>query len=152
MSKLWLLSLVGIKYSKIVREFSTKQNVKYWIYVWYISPPFEGGVAGPLFNYDTNADTGRGGWLFIKFPDLFFWRFFLSHFLQIQVPGILICFQTSVLRIQGLQDIDLFFYLFLFYDIHHADFHQAQLQVFLKHKKSQLCSYLYCVVFWIFLH
>ena len=27
------------------------------------------------------------------------------------------------------------------------DFHQAQLQVFLKHKKSQLCSYLYCVVF-----
>jgi len=27
----------------------------------YISPPFEGGVAGPLFNFDTNADTGRGG-------------------------------------------------------------------------------------------
>jgi hypothetical protein len=24
-------------------------------------PPFEGGVAGPLINYDTNADTGRGG-------------------------------------------------------------------------------------------
>jgi len=22
---------------------------------------FEGGVAGPLWNYDTNADTGRGG-------------------------------------------------------------------------------------------
>jgi hypothetical protein len=27
----------------------------------YISPPFEGGVAGPLFIYDTNAYTGRGG-------------------------------------------------------------------------------------------
>jgi len=26
-----------------------------------VSPPFEGGVAGPLFSYDTNADTGRGG-------------------------------------------------------------------------------------------
>jgi len=26
-----------------------------------LSPPFEGGVAGPLFNYDTNTDTGRGG-------------------------------------------------------------------------------------------
>jgi len=26
-----------------------------------LSPPFEGGVAGTLFNYDTNADTGRGG-------------------------------------------------------------------------------------------
>jgi len=26
-----------------------------------VSPPFEGGVAGPLLNYDTNADTGRGG-------------------------------------------------------------------------------------------
>jgi hypothetical protein len=26
-----------------------------------VSPPFEGGVAGPLFNYDTKADTGRGG-------------------------------------------------------------------------------------------
>jgi len=23
--------------------------------------PFEGGVAGPLFIYDTNADTGQGG-------------------------------------------------------------------------------------------
>ena len=22
---------------------------------------FEGGVAGPLFNYDTNTDSGRGG-------------------------------------------------------------------------------------------
>jgi hypothetical protein len=26
-----------------------------------LSPPFEGGVAGPLLNFDTNADTGRGG-------------------------------------------------------------------------------------------
>jgi hypothetical protein len=26
-----------------------------------VSPPFEGGVAGPLFDYDTNIDTGRGG-------------------------------------------------------------------------------------------
>jgi hypothetical protein len=26
-----------------------------------VSPPFEGGVAGPLFKYDTNPDTGRGG-------------------------------------------------------------------------------------------
>jgi len=25
------------------------------------SPPFEGGVAGPLYNYGSNADTGRGG-------------------------------------------------------------------------------------------
>jgi len=24
---------------------------------------FEGGVAGPLYNYDTDAYTGRGGWL-----------------------------------------------------------------------------------------
>jgi hypothetical protein len=26
-----------------------------------LSPPFEGGVAGPIFNNNTNADTGRGG-------------------------------------------------------------------------------------------
>jgi len=26
-----------------------------------VSPPFEGGVAGSLFNYNTNSDTGRGG-------------------------------------------------------------------------------------------
>jgi len=26
-----------------------------------LSPPFKGGLAGPLVNYDTNADTGRGG-------------------------------------------------------------------------------------------
>jgi hypothetical protein len=25
------------------------------------SPPFEGGVAGPLSNYDTKAVPGRGG-------------------------------------------------------------------------------------------
>ena len=31
-------------------EFSIKLNVIYWIYVRYISPPFEGGVAGPLFS------------------------------------------------------------------------------------------------------
>jgi len=65
-----------------------------------------------------------------KFRIFSFEGFSYLIFLQIQVPGILICFQTSVLRIQGLQDIDLSFYLFLFYDIHHADFHQAQLQVF----------------------
>ena len=27
----------------------------------YKGQPFEGGVAGPLFKYDTNPDTGRGG-------------------------------------------------------------------------------------------
>ncbi len=26
-----------------------------------VSPPFEGGVVGPLYNYDTNADAGQGG-------------------------------------------------------------------------------------------
>jgi hypothetical protein len=26
-----------------------------------VSPPFEGEVAGPFFNYDTNADIGWGG-------------------------------------------------------------------------------------------
>ena len=54
---------------------------------------FEGGVAGPLFNYDTNAYSGRGGWLFFQIPDLFFWRIFLSHYLQIQIPEIQICFE-----------------------------------------------------------
>jgi hypothetical protein len=27
----------------------------------FIKMSFEGGVAGPLFNYDTYFDTGRGG-------------------------------------------------------------------------------------------
>jgi len=26
-----------------------------------VSPPFEGGVAGLVFIFDTNADSGRGG-------------------------------------------------------------------------------------------
>ena len=45
-----------------IEEFSTNQNVKHWIYAWYISPPFEGGVAGPLFKLEYKF-WFRPGWL-----------------------------------------------------------------------------------------